>query len=118
VAESLAEPIGNWCGGDGVECGGARGGEMVVPALLSEGEDEGDGMEGERGRPGLHSERARDVESFGRACTPRGGFSLCAVGHPTSGRSLNSMASASIDRLTAKVQPIIVLNLARVNDRC
>jgi hypothetical protein len=75
-------------------------------------------MEGERGRPGLHSELARDVESFGRACTPRGGFSLCSVGHPTPGLTLNSMASASIDRLTAKVQPITVLNLARVSDRC
>jgi hypothetical protein len=73
---------------------------------------------GKRGRPGVHREWARDMESFGRACTPCGGFSLCAVGNLTPGRSLNSMASASIDRLTTKVEPITVLNLARVSDRC
>jgi hypothetical protein len=52
---------------------------------------------GERGWPGLHSERARDVESLGRACSPCGGLSLRVVGHRTPGRSLNSTAPASTE---------------------
>jgi hypothetical protein len=62
-----------------------------------EGEGEGDGMEGERGWSGLHSERAHDVESLVRACSPRDGLCLRAIGHKTPGRSLNSTAPASTE---------------------
>jgi hypothetical protein len=74
VAESLAKPIWEVRGGDGA----VRGGDGSAPALPVSWrrQGEGDGMEGERGRPGLHSERVCDVESLGRACTPRGGQSL------------------------------------------
>jgi hypothetical protein len=73
---------------------------------------------GERGWPGLHSERTRNVESLGQACSPRSGLSLHAVGHRTPGRSLNLTAPASTEPTDAKVQPITALNLARVSARC
>jgi hypothetical protein len=95
VVESLAEPIENWCGGGRVERGGARGGAMAVRLpCWWEGESKGDGMEGERGRPGLHSELARDMESLDRACTPRGGRSLRAVSHAAHCQSLNVTETA------------------------
>jgi hypothetical protein len=119
VAESLAEPIGNWCGGDGVERGGAHDGAMAVRLpCWWEGESKGDGMEGERGRPSLHSELARDVESPSRACTPRGGRSLRAVGHKAHGRCLNLTPDSVISRQTTRFQQFITRNPARVSIRC
>jgi hypothetical protein len=79
--------------------------------LTGELEKEGDGMEGERGWSGLHSERARDVELLGQACTPRGG-------HKAHGRCLNLTPDSVISRLTTRFQRLITRNPARVSIRC
>jgi hypothetical protein len=75
-------------------------------------------MEGERGWTGLHSERTRDVESPSRACTPRGGRSLRAVGHKAHDRCLNLTLDSVISRLTTRFQRFTTRNPARVSIRC